>query len=137
MSFQAPMPFWESNTEQTFSITGGSSGRGLLPALSKLKVSSSESLGFVQVTSTDLIISNGSQSFGFNAPIEFGETITIDTETGIVKNQDNENVYSILNPAPKLFPFPPGDTTIQVNGTGTDLNTFIRCNYALRFEVVH
>jgi len=153
ISFQAPMPFWESNTEQTFSLTGASTGRGLLPQLSKLKVSSSESLGNVLVSSTadvdvypvwviegpitNLLISNGAQSFGFNRAITDEEVITVDTESGTVKNQENENLYSILSPAPKLFPFPPGETNIQVTGTATDGNTFIRCNYALRFEVVH
>ena len=153
MSFQAPMPFWESNNEQTFSVTGASTGRGLLPQLSKLKVSSSESLGAVLVTSTadvdvypvwviqgpidNLVISNNSQAFGFNRAITDEEIITLDTESGTVKNEAGDNLYSILNPAPKLFSFPPGNTTIQVNGTDTNLNTFIRCNYALRFEVVH
>jgi hypothetical protein len=153
MSFQAPMPFWESNSEQTFSVTGGSTGRGLLPELSKLKVSSSESLGVVFVNSTadvdvypvwviqgpisNLFISNGQQSFGFNRPVTDEEVITIDTEAGTVKDQDGNNLYSILSPAPKLFPFPPGNSTIEVLGTETDTNTFIRCNYALRFEVVH
>jgi hypothetical protein len=153
MSFQAPMPFWESNNEQTFSVTGASTGRGLLPQLSKLKVSSSESLGAVLVTSTadvdvypvwviqgpidNLVISNNSQAFGFNRAITDEEIITLDTESGTVKNEAGDNLYSILNSAPKLFSFPPGNTTIQVNGTDTNLNTFIRCNYALRFEVVH
>lgn len=153
MSFQAPMPFWESNNEQTFSLTGASTGRGLLPQLSKLKVSSSESLGNVLVSSTadvdvfpvwviegpitNLLISNGSQTFGFNRTITEEEIITVDTEFGTVKNQLNENLYSVLSSAPKLFAFPPGDTNIQVTGTGTNGNTFIRCNYALRFEVVH
>jgi hypothetical protein len=153
LSFQAPMPFWESNNEQTFSVTGGSTGRGLLPELSKLKVSSSTSLGVVFVESTadvdvypvwviqgpisELFISNGSQSFGFNRPVTEDEVITVDTELGTVKNQGGENLYSILSPAPKLFPFPPGNSTIEVLGTETDSNTFIRCNYALRFEVVH
>ena len=153
MSFQAPQPFWQSNSEQTLSLTGASTGRGLLPQLSKLKVSSSESLGNVLVSSaadvdvfpvwviegpiTNLLISNGSQTFGFNRPITEEEIITVDTEFGTVKNQLNENLYSVLSPAPKLFVFPPGDTNISVTGTATNGNTFIRCNYALRFEVVH
>jgi hypothetical protein len=153
MSFQAPMPFWESNEEQSFSVTSANRGRGLLPQLSKLKVSNSENLGTVVVNSTadvdvfpvwviqgpisNLVISSGSQSFGFNRTIASDEIITLDTEFGTVKNQSNENLYSILNPAPKFFPFPPGDTTIQVDGTDVSLETIVRCDYALRFEVVH
>ena len=153
MSFQAPMPFWESNTEQTFSVTSANRGRGLLPQLSKLKVTNSENLGTVVVESdadvnvfptwiiegpiTNLVISSGSQSFGFNTPIDSGETITVDTELGTVTNQDGDNLYAILNPAPKLFPFEPGTTTIEVDGVDVSTETFIRCTYALRFEVVH
>jgi hypothetical protein len=153
MSFQAPMPFWESSVEQTFSVTSANRGRGLLPQLSKLKITNSENLGTVVVESdadvdvfpiwtiqgpiTNLVISNGSQSFGFNRAIASGEIITLDTEFGTVKNQDGDNLYSILNPAPKLFPFSPGNTTIDVQGTEVNLDTLIRCNYALRFEVVH
>jgi hypothetical protein len=153
MSFQAPLPFWESNTEQAFSVTSANRGRGLLPQLSKLRVTNSENLGTVTVESdadvnvfptwviegpiTNLVISSGSQSFGFNTTINAGETITVDTEFGTVVNQEGANVYSILNPAPKLFPFEPGTTTIDVDGTDVTDETFIRCTYALRFEVVH
>jgi phage-related protein len=153
MSFQAPMPFWESSTEQTFSVTSDNRGRGLLPQLSKLKITNSENLGTVNIESTadvdvfptwiiqgpitGLVISNGLQSFGFNRTIASGEIITLDTEFGTVIDQDGDNLYSILNPAPKLFTFAPGDTTIEVSGTDVNSETLIRCNYALRFEVVH
>jgi hypothetical protein len=153
MSFQAPMPFWESSTEQTFSVTSDNRGRGLLPQLSKLKITNSENLGTVNIESTadvdvyptwtvegpitGLVISNGTQSFGFNRTIASNETITLDTEFGTVRNQNGDNLYSILNPAPKLFTFAPGNTTIEVSGTDVNSDTLIRCNYALRFEVVH
>jgi hypothetical protein len=153
LSFQAPTPFWESNTEQTFSVTSANRGRGLLPELSKLKVTNSENLGTVVVESdadvdvfptwiiegpiAELEISSDSQSFGFNRTIVSGEIITVDTELGTVVNQDGDNLYSILNSAPKFFPFAPGNTTVQVNGAETNEETIIRCNYALRFEVVH
>jgi hypothetical protein len=153
MSFQAPMPFWQSDEEQTFSVTSANRGRGLLPQLSKMKITNSENLGVVNIESTadvdvfptwviqgpitNLLISNGSQSFGFNRPILSNEIITLNTELGTVQNADGDNLYSILNPAPKLFAFAPGNTTIQVDGTDVDFETIIRCNYALRFEVVH
>jgi hypothetical protein len=124
-----------------------------LPQLTKLKISNSENLGTVNIESTadvdvyptwtirgpitGLIISNGTQSFGFNRTILATETITLDTEIGTVRDQDNENLYSILNTAPKLFSFAPGDTTIEVTGTDVNSDTLIRCDYALRFEVVH
>jgi hypothetical protein len=153
MSFQAPMPFWESNDTQSFTLTSGATGRGLLPQLSKLKVSSSTALGTVVVQSsadvdvfpiwtitgpiTQFEATDGILTFGFNDEVQAGETITIDTEAGTVKDQDGNNRYSLLNPAPKLFAFPPGETVISVTGVDTTLDTIVRCDYALRFEVVH
>lgn len=153
MSFQAPTPFWESTTVQSFSVTSGNTGRGLLPQLSKLRVSSSQALGVVTVNNTGdvaaypvwtvrgpvagLTISNGSQSFGFNAPVLTGQTITIDTETGLVTDDSGANRYGLLNAAPKLFALQPGTTSISVLGTDADSVTRITCSYALRFEVVH
>lgn len=153
MSFQAPMPFWESQEAQTFSLGTPVGGRGLLPELTKLKLSSSNTLGSVIVSSnadvdvypvwtiegpiTDLQVSNGTLSFSFVGTVANGETVIIDTESGTVKTPSGVNRYDLLGPAPKLFPFPPGITTISVTGTGSDANTIIRCDYALRFEVVH
>lgn len=153
VQMQAPQPFWESANSQSFTISGGNTGRGLLPQLTKLKVSSSQALGTVQVSSSadvevfpvwtirgpisNLVVSNGVQSFGFNATLNAGESVTIDTETGLVTGDNGANRYSILSPAPKLFSFPAGITIIQVNGTGATTDTYIRCDYALRYEVIH
>jgi hypothetical protein len=153
MSFQAPTPFWESTTRQTFSVSSGNTGRGLLPELARLKVSSSQALGTVSITNsgdvaaypvwsitgpiTDLSITSGSLSFGFNTPLTSGQTITIDTETGLVTNDAGANSYSILNAAPKLFAIQPGTSTITVLGTETTSATRVSCSYALRYEVVH
>ena len=153
LSFQAPQPFWESADEESFSVTAGNTGRGLLPQLSKLRLSSSQSLGVINVDNTSdvnvypvyevsgpitgLTVSNGTDSWGFNITVDEGETYEVDTEAGTVSSISGENLYNILNPAPKLFSFPPGETTITVEGTSTNLNTRITCRYALRYEVVH
>lgn len=152
LSFQAPQPFWQSASTQSFTITSGNTGRGLLPQLTKLRLSSSQSLGVVSVTNNadvesypvwtlrgavdNLVISNGTQSFSLSA-IADGETITVDTLAGTVVDDNGTNRYSMLGTAPKLFAFPPGLTNINVLGTDTSSNTFINCEYALRYEVVH
>lgn len=153
LSFQAPQPFWESATEQSFSVTAGDTGRGLLPQLSKLRLSSSQSLGIIDVDNTSdvnvypiyevagpitgLTVSNGTDSWGFNTTIAEGDAVEVDTEAGTVTGVDGANLYSILSPAPKLFFFPPGETTITIEGTSTNLNTRVTCRYNLRYEVVH
>jgi len=153
LSFKAPQPYWESTIIQSASVTTGNTGRGLLPELSKLKITSSQAIGVITVNNTgdvpvyptyavrgpvtNLFISNGSQSFSFNTSVLPGETITVNTATGTVTDDTGANRYSILNAAPKLFPLLPGTSSITVNGVEADTNTRITLNYALQYEVVH
>jgi hypothetical protein len=153
LSLQSPNPYWTSTTVQQFTITQGASGRGLLPELSKLKVSSSQALGQVLVNNTgdvpifptyriigplsELSIESDGVGFSFNDSVAEGETIYVNTETGEVYDQDNANRYGILNPAPKLFRLPVGESVIDVLGTGATEATRINVYWQLAFEVVH
>jgi hypothetical protein len=153
MSFRAPQPYWVSTSTESFSIRSGNTGRGLLPQLSKLRVSSSSSLGTVTVSSsadveaypvwtitgpvTSFTASNGTQTFSFPGVIVSGETLYVNTQTGEVTDNSGANAYARLGSAPKLFPIQPGVTTIEITGLSTDNDTRIVCDYALRYEVVH
>lgn len=152
ISLKAPQPYWQSAIEEEFSIGTGSTGRGLLPSLTKMKVSSSSTIGVVTVVNagdvktfpvwriigpvSNLVISNGEEQFGL-ANIFSGEVVSVDTETGNVTNADGENVYSRLSVAPKLFSLPPGTTALTVLGSDTDLDFNVRLTYSPRYEVVH
>lgn len=153
LSFQAPQPFWESTEIESFTISSGQTGRGLLPQLTKLKLSSSLSLGIIDVNNTgdvavyptytvegpisDFRAVSGDLSFGFNDSIGIGEVISVNTETGEVTDQGGNNRYALLTASPKLFPFQPGETAVTIEGTGTTLDTRVIVTYALRYEVVH
>lgn len=153
LSFQAPQPYWQSSSVQKFTITSGNTGRGLLPKLTKLRLSSSLSLGTINVNNTGDVavyptyvvegpinnfkVTSGSLSFGFNAALTGDDVITVDTEAGTVVDADGNNRYDLLSSSPKLFPFQPGNSSIQIEGTGTTLDTKIVASYARRFEVVH
>jgi hypothetical protein len=153
LSFQAPDPFWESTAVESFTITSGASGRGLLPELTKLKLISSQALGEITVDNTgdvsaqpiwlirgpleSLTITSGLESFGINTPILAGEVITIDTSNKTVVDDTGANRYAILSPAPKFFTITPGISSISIIGEGTTTETDITCTYRLRFEVVH
>lgn len=152
LSMRAPNPFWRSGIKEQFSISTGSTGRGLLPLLTKMKVSSSSTLGVVTVVNAgdvnafpvwqitgpadDLVIGNGTDSFGF-AKVFSGEVITVDTESGTVINADGENLYARLDDAPKLFSLPTGTTGLSVLGTDTDLDFNVKLTYSPRYEVIH
>jgi hypothetical protein len=153
LSLQMPQPYWQSTDVEQFTITQGVSGRGLLPQLSKLKLSSSQALGTILIDNTgdvaiyptyriigpvtDFSVSSNGQSFDFVDEVEEGETIFVNTETGEVYDQDNNNRYDILGPAPKLFRIPVGESALIIQGDETTDDTRIDVYYALRFEVVH
>lgn len=154
ITLQAPNPFWTSTTGNTFKVNAGNTGRGLLPKLSYMRVSSSQAIGTVTVANTTgdvpsfpvytiygplttLSVTTGSTGFTYSAAIASGETITIDTAAGTVVDQAGVNKYSNLAAAPKLFAIPPGTTTITVNGTGATSATQISCTYYPRREVLH
>lgn len=153
ISLQAPQPFWESATTSSFSVTSGATGRGLLPQLTKLKVSSSQTLGVVSVNNVgdvetfpvwtilgpvdNLTISNGTQSFSYVVSVTAGQTITIDTENSTVVDDTGANLYGNLGAAPKLFSLLPGTTAVSVLGENATSATRITCTYSPRYEVVH
>ncbi len=84
-----------------------------------------------------LVISNGTQSFGFTDPIPAGITYTIDTATGEVVDDQGVNSYSKLSTAPKLFGLAPGISNITVTGADSTPDTQVTCYYSPRYEVVH
>ena len=153
LSFQAPQPYWESATAQSFTVTSGNTGRGLLPELSKLRVSSSQALGIINVNNTSdvpvyptfevvgpvegLEVTLAGQGWRFTAPVPTGDIYVVDHEAATVTGIGEVNRYDILGVSPKFFAFPPGVSTVLVTGTNADLNTLVRCTYNLAFEVVH
>lgn len=153
LSLQAPQPYWQSSIVQQFTISQGATGRGLLPQLTKLKVSSSQALGTVLINNTgdvptfptyriigpvdEFSVSDGTQGFSFVEPVAEGETIYVNTETGEVYDQTGANRYPILGNAPKLFRLPVGESAINILGTDSTDETRIDVYYSLRYEVVH
>jgi hypothetical protein len=153
LSFQAPVPFWEQANEISFIIGQEPVGRSLLPELTKMKLSSGQVLGQIQVNNigdvqsyprweilgpvTNLAISNGVQSFSIPQIILPGQEIIIDTSNGTVTNPAGANLYGLLGAAPKLFPLPAGQTIITLTGDDVDEDTRIGFYYKPRFEVVH
>lgn len=153
IQMQAPQPYWATVTSQSFTVGSGSTGRGLLPQLSKLKVSSSQALGVVNVNNPGDVptypvwtlrgpmdfatVTDGTNTFTYNAAIAAGETITINTETGEVTDNLGVNKYANMGAAPKLFPLSPGLTSLNISGTGATSSTVITCFYSPRYEIIH
>lgn len=153
ITMQCPNPYWQSTTVDEFVVTTGNTGRGLLPQLVKMQLTSSQVFGVITVDNAgdvpaypiwfirgpldNVTISKNGQSFSFNTAVDAGETITVNTETGEVTDDLGTNRYSILNPAPKLFRVEPGVTSITVEGTSATQASEVRLDYSPLFEVVH
>ncbi len=152
ITMQAPQPFWESVTPTEFALAD-STGRGLLPALSKLRLTSSSGFGDVLLTNPGDVVAypvwiiqgpadsvaielNG-VGFTYDALIDDTEVITIDTQTGTVKDQDGVNRYANLAGAPKLFALNPGSQTVSIETLGATSSTLISGYFKPRREVIH
>lgn len=151
---QAPNPFWTSAIPQSFTVGSGNTGRGLLPKLSKLRVTSSQTIGTVTVNNTagdvpsypvwkvtgpitGLQILADGVGFSYSVPLAAGEQLTIDTAAGTVVDASGANKYANLGAAPKLFPIGAGTTSIAVIGTDSTAATSVVCTYYPRREVLH
>lgn len=153
LSFQAPNPYWESATTETFTITSGNTGRGLLPQLTKLKVSSAQAIGVINVNNTSdvpvypsfivtgpvdgLIVTLNGEGWSFTENVTSGEQFTVDHDTSTVVDVGGANRYDILGTSPKFFAIPPGTSGLLVEGTNTNADTTVVLEYNLAFEVVH
>lgn len=153
LSFQAPNPYWQSADTESFTVTSGNTGRGLLPQLTKLRVSSSQALGLINVTNTSdvpvypsfqvtgpvdgLEVVLDGQGWSFTENVTTGDIFTVDHDTATVTGIGGVNRYDILDTAPKFFAFPPGTSTVLVTGTNATADTVIECTYSLAYEVVH
>jgi hypothetical protein len=156
ITLQAPNPFWSYATAQSVSLGTGSLGRGLLPKLSSLKLTPSSVVGTLTINNTigDVVsypiwsiygplnsglqvLNSSSVGFTYNAAINDGDYITIDSYNGKVTSSSGANLYSNLGPAPKFFTIPTGSSAVVVNGTGASSNTKVQVSYYPRREVLH
>ena len=159
ISARAPQPFWVSSEATTFTVTASEEARGLLGvtvgsrSLSQLQVSSGQALGTILITNdgdvetplawridgpaTTVSIQTNGLGFEYNTPLELGDAILINTETGTVVTDTGANAYAGLGAAPKLFDLPAGSSTISIVATGADSNTQISGSFNPRREVLH
>ena len=160
VTLKAPQPFWTSVTPETFSVAASTATRGLLGApdgitatLSALRVKSSQALGSVPIENvgdidspvtwviqgpaTSVSISLNGVGFSYASSIEDGETITIDSELGTVKDSAGLNKYASLGTAPKFFFIPAGTSTVSITAEGAETSTSISGFFRPRREVIH
>jgi len=134
ITFEAGDPYWQRADQESKIITPAGLGRGLLGgvgALSGLEVSSTTALGTVNFTNTGdvdaypmWLIEGPFTGFTLTSPdgkiLQYvgtkllGDSITIDTALGTIVNETSGNEYSGLQPAPRFWTIPKGDSVATV-----------------------
>lgn len=153
ITLQAPQPYWESVNPTTYTLQQSVAGRGLLPQLTKLKLSGQFGFGEVTLSNpgdvpafpvwqivgpvTSATFTLGTSSFSYAAAISGSETITIDTYKGTVVDQNGANKYANLGTAPKLFAIEPGSQVVDIDAPGATSQTIISGYIKPRREVIH
>ena len=156
VQLRCPIPYWTRSTAEQYNVGTGNTDRNFLPNLAELQVSSSQALGLLAVensgdvpayptwqfkgpssTVTITDVTTG-KSFVYDALIETGETVIVDTLKGtVVDKATGANLYANLGASPKLFTVAAGTSTIDIVATDADANTLISLAYQPRKEVVH
>ena len=153
LTLVAPSPYWTEETPVAYAVKAPNQGRGLLPSLSKLQVSSSQALGTLEVNNpgdvaarpvwavrgpgSSLMVSNGGLAFTYDYPIALDEVVTINTVTNKVTSSVDGNVYARLAPAPKLFNIPAGMSVIDVLVPDSTAATIVNMYFNPRRELVY
>lgn len=138
VTFRSGDPYWTSSELQRATVANAGAGRGLLNGpLSKMKVAASQAIGTLalnnegdatafpvwQITGPgqQLDVTNLStgEKFTWTGTLSAGQSLTIDTQTGLVTDNLGANRYDLMGPAPRLWSVPPGSTQASVQMTAT------------------
>lgn len=153
LTLVAPRPYWTEETAVTYAVAAPVSGRNLLPALVKLRVSSSQALGSVTVENpgdveawpvwtitgpgSSFTLSLGDLELSYPTAIAVGEVITVDTVTKKVTSSVHGNVFANLAPAPKFFPIPAGASEVEAEVIGATSAAVVTMYFNPRRELVY
>ncbi len=140
LSLQFANPFWVSQASESFAVGAPASTGSFLPNLAEMVVSSAQAVGSVTVENPgdvdafpvwslrgpadSVTISNGSESFVYNAPILASSTVVVDTAAGTVTDQAGVNKYGSLGVSPSLFSFPAGTSQVSVTATNASAGSW-------------
>lgn len=153
LTLQAPDPFWTSQQLVSFSLGYDTSTTGLLPELSKLKVKTDSVLGTftidnpgdvdafpvwtIEGKSTLTSLSLSGVGFTYTESMVSGDKRIINTKTATIVDASGANKYAFLGTAPKLFSFPPGQSTISLSISSADSSSRLSGYFQPRREVLH
>jgi hypothetical protein len=149
ITLKAGDSFWTRTRPEQFDVRQDTSGRGLMPYLAKLEVSSSGAFGSRDVVNigdapawpiwkltgpflTLAFTGPKGEALTWSGNIAAGNGLTIDAKNGTVIDYNGVNRYDGLGPAPKFWTIAPGESVVSVIATGTSSTTLIKCTWQPR-----
>lgn len=133
VTFRSGDPYWTSSMVSSASVANAGAGRGLLNgSLTKMKVAASQAIGTFTLNNegdataypvwkitgpgSGLEIKNVAtgERFTWTGTLTAGQTLYIDTQSGLVTDDLGANRYDLMGPAPRLWSIPPGSSQAYV-----------------------
>ena len=149
LGLKAGDPYWTREDAESFTLQQDASGRGLLPYLAKLEVSSGKVFGTLTpentgdapawpmwtiggpITSLTLTGPKG-EVLSWSGSITVGQKLIIDTKRGTIVDQAGVNRYNELGPAPQFWSIPADEAPISISTGGTTGTTYITAEWKPR-----
>ena len=152
LTVRAGDPYWTRELASDFEVRVSNAGRGLLPQLSRLRLTSSQAMGSRKVEnpgdtvaypvwritgpgSNFTAISPSGEVLRWEGTLAAGETLVIDTQAGTVVDGLGVNRYDKLAPAPRFWSIEPGESTVSVTLDGATTDSRITCSWQPRWWV--
>lgn len=142
LTLRAPSPLWTRSRPESFRLEQDNTGRGLLPYLAKLEVSSAGAFGRREVlnvgdedawpiwtmkgpfTNVRLVGPEG-EVLEWTGSILAGNGLVIDSMAATVRDFNGVNRYDGLSAAPRFWAIAPGSSQVSVEMSGTSGGTVI------------
>lgn len=151
VTLMAGDPFW--TFEQLQVNTASSHVVSFLANITKLELSYRVQLSTIELVNTGnataypkwVVTGPGSNfyasdrqghSFRWAGVLAKGDTLTIDTKTGVVIDNHGNNRYAEMDPGPQLWHIPPGTTFCDATLEDTDIDSKIDCHFSPRSWLV-
>lgn len=150
---QSGDPYWTRDAPSSFEVKVTSVGRGLLPKLSRLKLTSSQAMGSRTVESPGdttaypvwVIVGPGSnftatssrgEVLRWEGTLAAGEVLTLDARNKTARDATGANRYDKMSTAPKFWSFRPGTSTVSVTMDGATTASRITASWRPRRQLM-
>lgn len=149
ISLRAGQPFWVRDRSEHFEVSQDMTGRGLMPKLAELQLSSGGAFGTRTVENIGdadawpiWTIKGPFSRFKFTGPrgeilewtgtIAANEGLIVDSKAGTIKDFNGVNRYNGLSSGPRFWSIAPGSSRVTVEASDAGAGSHILCEWKPR-----